>query len=346
MIESTNPNEQQEGEPILEISSLEKHFSQSSGWYESLFGKKNDVKAVDGVDLSISRKEIVSIVGESGCGKTTFAKSLIRLIEPTSGSVEYRGEEITSMSDAKLKEMRRHIQMVHQDPFSSLNPKKKIYEILKQPLDIHNIGDESEKGKTVREALEAVGLTPVNDFIGRYPGELSGGQNQRVLFARSLVLDPDVIIADEPSSMLDAGLRSQILDLIINLRREQGITFLIITHDIGSARYLSDRIAVMYLGRLVEIGTSDGIVENPKHPYSRALIESIPSPNPHIEFESSEIEGELPEPTDIPSGCRFHPRCPIKKEHCESKIPERRSVPSDDGERIVECHEVEPKEYI
>lgn len=332
-------------EVVLDIKDLKKYFTKTTGWIESFLSEDENIKAVDGVDISLKKNEILSIVGESGCGKTTLAKTLIRIHEPTSGDLIFNGQDIGSLGKKEINQIRRNIQLIYQDPFESLNPKKTVREILTQPLEIHDIGSKEEKESLIRETLESVKLTPIHDFLDRYPEELSGGQLQRVLFARSLVLDPEIIIADEPASMLDAGIRAEILDLIKTLRDEEDITFLIITHDIGSARYLGDRIGVMYLGRIVELGDANDIIDNPKHPYSQELIKSIPSPNPHDEFKFTDIEGDIPDPSNLPSGCRFHPRCPMKKDHCETHVPQWREVPTkNESTRKVECHEVEPKQ--
>jgi oligopeptide/dipeptide ABC transporter ATP-binding protein len=332
-------------EPILEIRNLEKHFVKSTGWIESFFADEKRVRAVDGVSLSIEEGEIFSVVGESGCGKTTLGKTLLRVIEPTAGEIRFKGTDLASLSGSEMQEMRQHLQIVYQDPFEALNPKRTVRGLLRQPMEIHGITDDEEQDDRIHRALEDVNLLPAADFLDRYPEELSGGQLQRVLFARALVLDPEFIVADEPSSMLDASVRARVLDLIDELREERNISFFIITHDIGAARYLSDRIGVMYLGRLVEMGAADGIVDDPKHPYSKALIDSIPSPDPREPLGSSGIGSEVPEPVDLPSGCRFHPRCPIATEHCTEVDPEWREVPSaDDAVRMTECHEVEPKQ--
>ncbi|GAB7013031.1 ABC transporter ATP-binding protein [Halolamina salina] len=332
-------------EPILEIRNLEKHYVKSTGWLESFFADEKRVRAVDGVNLSIEEGEIFSVVGESGCGKTTLGKTLLRVIEPTAGEIRFKGTDLASLSDSEMQEMRQHLQIVYQDPFEALNPKRTVRGLLRQPMEIHGITDDEEQHDRIHRALEDVNLLPAADFLDRYPEELSGGQLQRVLFARALVLDPEFIVADEPSSMLDASVRARVLDLIDELREERNISFFIITHDIGAARYLSDRIGVMYLGRLVEMGAADGIVDDPKHPYSKALIDSIPSPDPREPLGSSGIGSEVPEPVDLPSGCRFHPRCPIATEHCREADPEWREVPSEDEAiRMTECHEVEPKQ--
>ena len=333
----------EDGGTVLEVADLEKHFLKSAGWIESLFTDEERVRAVDGVSLSIERGEIFSVVGESGCGKTTLGKTLLRVVEPTAGRVTFDGQDLGALSRSEMQAMRRRMQIIFQDPFESLNPKRTVYSLLEQPLDIHGIGSAAERRERIEGALRDVNLLPVEDFLDRYPEELSGGQLQRVLFARPLVLDPDFIVADEPSSMLDASVRARVLDLIEELRRERGITFFIITHDIGAARYLSDRIGVMYLGRIVELGDADAVVDDPKHPYSRALVESIPSPDPREPLETSGIGSEVPEPVDVPSGCRFHPRCPVAEPHCSSAEPNWRSVPAEEpSERWVECHEVEP----
>lgn len=343
--ESTAPATDAADEPVLEVRNLEKHYIKSTGWLESLFTDEERVRAVDGVNLSIGKGEIFSVVGESGCGKTTLGKTLLRVIEPTAGEIRFKGTDLSSLSGSEMQEMRKHVQIVYQDPFEALNPKRSVRGLLRQPMEIHDITDPDEQRERIHRALEDVNLLPAGDFLDRYPEELSGGQLQRVLFARALVLDPEFIVADEPSSMLDASVRARVLDLIDELRNERDISFFIITHDIGAARYLSDRIGVMYLGRIVEMGTANGIVDDPKHPYSKALIESIPSPDPREPLESSGIGSEVPEPVDLPSGCRFHPRCPAATEYCREEEPEWRSVPSkDDAERMTECHEVKPKQ--
>lgn len=333
-----------ESAPVLEVDGLEKYFSRDAGWVSSLLGEKPEyVKAVDGVSFDLEEGEILSVVGESGCGKTTLGKSILRLLEPTGGAVRLHGTDITELSKSDLRKARRDIQLIYQDPFQSLNPKKTIRKLVRQPLDIHSLGTRNEREDRIIEALEDVGLTPAADYLDRYPEELSGGQLQRVAFARSLVLDPDFVVADEPTSMLDASVRARVLDLMERLRDERGLTFLVITHDLSVARYLSDRIGVMYLGRLVEMGDADGVLSDPKHPYAKALIDSIPSPDPRIPFQPSDIEGDVPDPIDLPSGCRFRDRCPIATEHCATTEPEWRDVPSEDNfERYVECHEVEP----
>ena len=342
--ESIGTETRTDDEPVLEVRDLEKHYVKSTGWLESFFTDDERVRAVDGVNLSIGEGEIFSVVGESGCGKTTLGKTLLRVIEPTAGEVLFKGTDLMSLSDSEMQEVRKHVQIVYQDPFEALNPKRTVRGLLRQPMEIHDITDRDEQRDRIHRALEDVNLLPAEDFLDRYPEELSGGQLQRVLFARALVLDPEFIVADEPSSMLDASVRARVLDLIDELRNERDISFFIITHDIGAARYLSDRIGVMYLGRIVEMGAADGIVDDPKHPYSKALIQSIPSPDPRDPLESSGIGSEVPEPVDLPSGCRFHPRCPVSTDHCREVEPEWRDVPSeDDAVRMTECHEVEPK---
>jgi peptide/nickel transport system ATP-binding protein len=342
---TTVPRGEASDDPILEVRNLEKHYVKSTGWLESFFADEERVRAVDGVNLSIDRGEIFSVVGESGCGKTTLGKTLLRVIEPTGGEIRFNGTDLSTLSSTEMQEMRKHVQIVYQDPFEALNPKRTVRGLLRQPMEIHGITSQGEQRDRIHRALEDVNLLPAEDFLDRYPEELSGGQLQRVLFARALVLDPELIVADEPSSMLDASVRARVLDLIEELRTERNISFFIITHDIGAARYLSDRIGVMYLGRIVEMGSADGIVEDPKHPYSKALVQSIPSPDPREPLESSGIGSEVPEPVDLPSGCRFHPRCPAATEHCKTADPEWRSVPSEaDDDRMTECHEVEPKQ--
>lgn len=329
---------------LIVVQGLKKYYTKSSGWIESIFSDDVYIKAVDDVNFSIDTGEIVSIVGESGCGKTTLGKAIIRLEEITEGKIFFKNTNITSLSSKEMHKLRREVQIIYQDPFSSLNPKKTIHQLVVQPLKIHNIGSAKQQQTKVEETLSHVGLTPVDDFLNRYPEELSGGQLQRVSFARALVLDPDFVVADEPTSMLDASVRARILDLIEQLNDKHNVSFLVITHDLSAARYISDRIGVMYLGRLVELGNANDVFENPKHPYSKALIDSIPTLSPHEPFLISEIEGEIPDPENIPDGCSFHPRCPIMKEHCKTIEPEWRELPRDEkDQRHVACHEVEPK---
>jgi oligopeptide/dipeptide ABC transporter ATP-binding protein len=280
------------------------------------------VKAIDGVSLEIDRGEVLALVGESGSGKSTLALSLMGLEEPTSGNIIFDGQTITHLKRSDQKEIRRRIQMVFQDPYESLNPVKSIEQIVSEPLTVHKLTkNRSERDQRVRKALEDVGLTPPEIYLKRLPHELSGGQRQRVVIAAALVLDPILLLADEPVSMLDVSIRAEILNLLSDLRRRRNIAVLLITHDLATAAYLADRVAVMYLGRIVEIGTMDEVLNNPSHPYTQALLSVIPVPNPRARRQRIILQGVPPNPIHIPSGCRFHPRCPKVFDRCTMQDP-------------------------
>jgi len=280
------------------------------------------VHAVDGVDLTLRRSEVIALVGESGCGKSTLALLLMGLEDPTAGTVTFEGRDITHLNDAARKDLRRKIQMVFQDPYESLNPTQTIEEIVTEPLVVHGIGrNKEERDERVKKALEDSGLKPADVYLGRYPHELSGGQRQRVVIAAALVLEPEIILADEPVSMLDVSIRAEIINLLADLRITRQIAVIFITHDLGSVGFFADRVAVMYLGRIVEIGTMLEVLEKPHHPYTKALISVIPVPNPRLRHERTILQGETPNPIDVPSGCRFHPRCPVAIATCKASDP-------------------------
>ena len=326
-------------EGILETRNLKKWFTVRAGFLASLVSKKSDsyIRAVDGVDLEIKQGEIFAIAGESGCGKTTIARLIMRLETLTDGEIWFEGEKISVLNESKFKEYRRRIQMIFQDPYGSLSNNMTIGEIVAEPLKIHNVYTSlSEVEERVLAALEDVGLRPAEEFATRIPHELSGGQRQRVAVAAALVLDPVLLIADEPVSMLDVSMRGQILQLLLELRKKKEITLVLITHNLAVARQMADRIAIAYLGRVVETGVTKDIIDNPSHPYTKALVSVVPVPETGVQRERLLLTGEIPSPIDIPTGCRFHTRCPFAKDKCSMEEPELKEMP--DG-RQVACHE-------
>jgi oligopeptide/dipeptide ABC transporter ATP-binding protein len=325
--------------PIIQVTDLRKLFPVRK---QSLFDREERyVYAVDGVSLTVAKGEVLALVGESGCGKSTLALTLLGLERPTSGHITIAGQEISSLNNKGLRTARRHIQMIFQDPYESLNPMMTIGDIVAEPLVVHKLArDKKEREALVIRALEDAGLKPADNFIHRLPHELSGGQRQRVVIAGALVLEPDVLLADEPVSMLDVSIRAEILNLLVELRQSRGISILLITHDLGTVGYIADRIAVMYLGRIVEHGPSLAILQNPQHPYTKALLSVVPVPNPRQRRQRIILQGETPNPINLPSGCRFHPRCPIAQPHCREIDPQLRLIPA--GHEVA-CLEVEPK---
>jgi oligopeptide/dipeptide ABC transporter ATP-binding protein len=306
---------------FLEVQGLKKYFEAGR---PSLFSKDTrSVHAVDGVDFTLRRSEVIALVGESGCGKSTLALLLMGLEEPTAGSIKFEGMDITHLNDRqrKQKDLRRKIQMVFQDPYESLNPTQTIEEIVTEPLLVHGMLNTPDREERVTKALEDAGLKPADVYRKRYPHELSGGQRQRVVIAAALVLEPEIILADEPVSMLDVSIRAEVINLLAELRITRQIAVIFITHDLGSVGFFADRVAVMYLGRIVEIGTMLEVLEKPQHPYTKALISVIPVPNPRLRHERIILQGETPNPINIPSGCRFHPRCPVAIESCALTDP-------------------------
>jgi oligopeptide/dipeptide ABC transporter ATP-binding protein len=324
---------------IIQVDNLRKLFPVKK---QSLFDREERfVHAVDGVSLEVAQGEVLALVGESGCGKSTLALTLLGLERPSSGQIIIAGQAINHLNNKELRAARRHIQMIFQDPYESLNPMMTIGDIVAEPLVVHKLTrDKKERQERVIRALEDAGLKPASSFIHRLPHELSGGQRQRVVIASDLILDPDVLLADEPVSMLDVSIRAEILNLLVELRQSRGISILLITHDLGTVGYIADRIAVMYLGRIVEIGPSLAILQNPQHPYTKALLSVVPVPNPRQRRERIILQGETPNPINLPSGCRFHPRCPIAQPHCREIDPQLRVIPT--GHEVA-CLEVEPK---
>ncbi len=315
--------------PILEVTDLRKLFPVKK---VRLFGAKDRfVHAVDGVSFQVGHGEVLALVGESGCGKSTLALTLMGLEKPTSGDILFEGDSLASQNSRGLKTWRRHIQMVFQDPYESLNPLMTIGDIVAEPLVVHGIApNREEREARVIRALEDSGLKPATEYLHRLPHELSGGQRQRVVIAGALVLEPTVLLADEPVSMLDVSIRAEILNLLADLRQKRGISILFITHDMGTIAHFADRIAVMYLGRIVEIGQTLEVLSNPQHPYTKALLSVVPVPNPRLRRERIILQGETPNPIDLPSGCRFHPRCPVAFEQCPVVDPRLLSIGDQD----------------
>ncbi|MCX5526343.1 dipeptide ABC transporter ATP-binding protein [Streptomyces bobili] len=307
-------------EPILEVTGLVKHYPLTRG---VVFRKQiGAVKAVDGVDFTLSRGETLGIVGESGCGKSTVAKMLVNLEKPTAGRIRYKGEDVTKLSGRALRAVRRNIQMVFQDPYTSLNPRMTVGDIIGEPYEIHpEVAPKGDRRKKVQDLLDVVGLNP--EYINRYPHQFSGGQRQRIGIARGLALRPEVIVADEPVSALDVSVQAQVINLMANLQSEFDLSYIFIAHDLSIVRHISDRVAVMYLGRIVETGRDAEIYEHPTHPYTQALLSAVPVPDPEAREHRERIilSGDVPSPTNIPSGCRFRTRCWKAQERCALEVP-------------------------
>ncbi len=321
---------------LLEVTDLKKYFPVAKTFIERILTREERyVRAVDGISFSIEEGEVFSLVGESGSGKTTTGKLVLRLIEPTSGRIVFQGTDITSMSKKEIRPMRRHMQIIYQDPYASLNPRMRVGEAIMDPLLIHRIAQGREAREMVLEMLEKVGLTPPETFFNSYPAYLSGGQRQRVAIARAMITRPKLVVADEPVSMIDVSLRASILDLMMDLRREFGSAYLFITHDLAVAKYISDRIAIMYLGKIVEVGRTRDLFRNPLHPYTKALLSAIPVPTPGRRRERIKLKGEIPSAIDIPTGCRFHTRCPLAFDLCSREEPELMEV---EPGHFVACH--------
>lgn len=317
-------------DPILELKDLKVYFPTEGG----LFKKKKFVKAVDGITLDVYPHETLGLVGESGCGKSTTGRAIVKIYEPTAGQVLFEGKDITKLHGSELKSFKQNVQMIFQDPYASLNPRMTVGEIVREPMDIHGIYKTTEEREArVRELLELVGLKP--DHIRRYPHEFSGGQRQRIGIARTLALNPKFIVCDEPISALDVSIQAQVINLLEQIQDEMGISYLFIAHDLSMVKHISDRIGVMYLGNLVELGGADEVYDTPLHPYTKALLSSVPIPDPKTARKRDRIvlEGELPSPIDPPSGCVFRTRCPQATERCALEKP----ILKDVGGRKVAC---------
>ena len=312
------------GQTLLEVTGLAKHFPTRGGLFRRGHG---EVRAVDGVDFTIRRGETLGLVGESGCGKTTTGRCVLQLEQPTHGRIVFEGKDITGLSQQDLRKVRRRMQVIFQDPYSSLNPRMTVGEILAEPIKVHGIiSDAAKRAARVRQLLEEVGLLP--QHAQRYPHQLSGGQRQRVGIARALASEPALIVCDEPVSALDVSIQAQIINLLEELQERLGLTYLFVAHDLSVVRHISDRVAVMYLGRIVEITDRDSLYAAPQHPYTKALLSAVPIPDPALEArrERPVLGGEVPSPLRPPSGCAFHPRCPIAIDECRRAVPDLREV--------------------
>ncbi len=303
-------------EELVRVRALVKHFPVS--------GSDDVVRAVDGVTFDILRGETLGLVGESGCGKSTVGRCLIRLIEPTHGEISFDGQDVRALAGSELRRLRREMQIIFQDPYASLNPRMKVRDIVSEPLVIHGIGDRAERRERVADLLRKVGLDP--DYMNRYPHEFSGGQRQRIGIARALALNPKLIVADEPVSALDVSVQAQVINLLEDLQAEFNLTYLFISHGLAVIEHISDRVAVMYLGRIVEVASAEELYANPLHPYTRALLSAIPIPDPTRKRERIVLKGDVPTPINPPSGCRFHTRCPEAIPECSQIDPDLREV--------------------
>lgn len=322
-------------EYILEVQDLKQHFPIRGG---VLLREVARVHAVDGVSMRIRRGETVGIVGESGCGKSTLGRTVMKLYDPTAGKILFRGKDITRLSDREMRPLRRNMQMIFQDPYSSLNIRHSVGQIIEEPLIIHGMGSAAERKKVVDGLLERVGLPASAAY--RFPHEFSGGQRQRIGIARAMTLNPELVICDEPVSALDVSIQSQVLNLLMELQRERGLSYMFIAHDLSVVRHISDRVAVMYLGKVVEFTGADAMYTKPLHPYTQALMTANPLPDPENRNRKRRVlEGDVPSPISPPRGCRFHTRCPFAQDICKRDVPELKSAPGTSGEdHLVACH--------
>ena len=327
-----------EKEVIVKVTNLKKYFPIRRGVLRRHVG---DIKAVDGVTFNIRQGETLGLVGESGCGKSTAGRTILQLYEPTDGTVEFAEQDISHLRKGDLRKARRHMQMIFQDPYASLNPRMTVENIISEPLVIHGIGNSKSRRQRVYELLERVGLNEY--FATRYPHEFSGGQRQRIGIARALATNPSFIVADEPISALDVSIQAQVVNLLDDLKAEMGLTYLFIAHDLSMVRYISDRVAVMYLGKIMEMGERDDVYDNPLHPYTQALLSAIPLPDPDKEAKRQRIilEGDVPSPANPPSGCRFNPRCAYATDICTTDEPEFRNLGTKERPQMVACHHAE-----
>jgi oligopeptide transport system ATP-binding protein len=327
--ELDKPSEKLKSTPLLEVQNLKQYYPITKGILSKTVGH---VKAVDGLSFEIFPGETLGLVGESGCGKSTTGRAIVQLEKPTAGEIIFAGQNITKFSNREMRKIRTDIQIIFQDPYSSLNPRKRIGDLLSEPLLFHKLAEPSEVKKKVEDILEIVGLPA--SYKNRYPHEFSGGQRQRIGIARALILNPKLIICDEPVSALDVSIQAQVLNLLKDLQKEFKLTYLFIGHGLGAVKYISDRIAVMYLGNIVEIAKTAAIFRSPKHPYTQALLNAYPVPNPHLRGrERIVLEGDVPNPSNPPTGCKFHTRCPLAQSKCKEEVP---MLKGDD--HLFACH--------
>ena len=324
--------------PLLQVRNLKKHYPVRRGWLRRQVGT---VAAVDGLTFDIGEGETLGLVGESGCGKSTTGRALLQLVKPTAGEVRFQDDDLTTLSPRALRGVRRHMQMIFQDPYASLDPRMSVGGIVGEPLEVHGLGTRGDRRERVRELLALVGLGP--ELAERYPHQFSGGQRQRIGIARALATSPRFIVADEPISALDVSIQAQIVNLLNDLKQRLGLTYLFIAHDLAMVRHISDRVAVMYLGRVVELGAHDDVFRRPLHPYTQGLLAAIPIPDPDLEAQRPRVvlEGDVPSPAHPPSGCRFHPRCPWATEVCRREDPETRDLGATGRPHQVACHHAE-----
>ncbi len=331
------------GETLVDVQDLKVFFPVSAG---IIFQRKvADVRAVDGVSFQVRRGETLGLVGESGCGKSTTGKAVLQLTRPTAGTVSFEGTDLTKIKGGELRRFRRKMQMIFQDPYASLNPRMSVGSIISEPITIHKLASGKEKKEKVQNLLQTVGLNPY--FANRFPHEFSGGQRQRIGIARALAVEPDFIVCDEPVSALDVSIQAQIINLLQDLQDQFNLTYLFIAHDLSVVRHISDRVAVMYLGHIMELTDRDSIFENPLHPYTKALMSAVPIPDPEIERKRERIIllGDVPSPLRPPSGCVFHTRCPIAIDECRTRVPDWRNVGTAEKEHWVWCHRVDANQH-